>query len=250
MKTANNEYIVTNKKAYEQIRSFKENTVKKVFNFAYEMSYGQGEHRVHRNGGDFKRKNGEIFINTFQGKLAELAIYNEFFNLNKEVFNSLSEPDFNIYGLGKWDDIDLSLGTTTFSIKSTKFYGNLLLLETKDWDDNAEYIPNIKIGETSHYDYIILVRVAEDGESIMKNNGLLYSNEVDKERLFSIINEYEWGYDIPGYITHDDFRNIIKNKQIIPKGALLNAKTTMDAENYYEETGKLKDFFELVKKLK
>ncbi|MDX4069244.1 hypothetical protein [Aliarcobacter skirrowii] len=250
MKIENNEFTVTNKKAYIEIRAFKENTVKKVFDFAYEMSYGQGEHRKHRSGGDIIRKNGEIFINTFQGKLAELAIYNEFFNLNKEVFNRLSQPDFDVYGLGKWDDMDLSLGKTIFSIKSTKYYGNLLLLETKDWDENAQYIPNLKIGETSHYDYIILVRVAEDGESIMKSNGLLYSNEVDKERLFNIIKEYQWGYDIPGYITHNDLINIIRNKQIIPKGALLNVKTTMDAENYYEETGKLKDFFELVKKLK
>jgi hypothetical protein len=36
----------------------------------------------------------------------------------------------------------------------------------------------------------------------------------------------------------------------LSKGVLLNSKTTMDAENYYEETGKLKDFFELVKKIK
>ena len=34
-------------------------TVKKVFDFAYEMSYGTGEHRNHRSGGDLKRKNGE-----------------------------------------------------------------------------------------------------------------------------------------------------------------------------------------------
>ena len=250
MKIENNEFIVNNKRAYKEIRTFKENTVEKVFDFAYEMSYGQGEHRVHRSGGNLQRKNGEIFINTFQGKLAELAIYNEFFNLNKEVFNKLSQPDFDVYGLGKWDDMDLSLGKTIFSIKSTKYYGNLLLLETKDWDENAQYIPNLKIGETSHYDYIILVRVAEDGEAIMKSNGLLHSNEVDRERLFNIINDYKWGYDIPGYIAHDDFINIIKNKQIIPKGVLLNSKTTMDAENYYEETGKLKDFFELVKKIK
>ncbi|MFA7021259.1 hypothetical protein [Aliarcobacter sp.] len=250
MKIENNEFTVTNKKIYEEIRNFKENTVQKVFDFAYEMSYGQGEHRNYRSGGDLKRKNGQIFTNTFQGKLAELAVYNEIFDLNKEAFSQLSKPDFNIYGLGKWDDFDLSLGKTTFSIKSTKFYGNLLLLETKDWDTNAQYIPNLKKIETSHYDYIILVRIAEDIESVMKQNGLLYSNEVDKERLFNIINEYKWGYDIPGYITHNDFVNIIKNEQIIPKRALLNSKTTMDAENYYEETGKLKDFFELVKKLK
>jgi hypothetical protein len=249
MKIENNNYIVTNKKPYNSIRNFKENTIKRVFDFAYEMSYGQGEHRNHRSGGNHNRKNGEIFINTFQGKLSELAVYNEFFLLNNEVFNNLSKPDFEVYGLGEWDDSDMSLGVTSFSIKSTKYYGNLLLLETKDWDNNAQYIPNLKIGETSHYNYIILVRLGEDGEYIMKSNGLLYSNEVDKEKLFSLIIPYKWSYDIPGYITNSDLKNIIRNKQIIPKDALLNGKTKMDAENYYEETGNLKDFFDLVKKL-
>ncbi|MFX4232762.1 hypothetical protein ACOL24_02770 [Aliarcobacter butzleri] len=250
MKIENNIYTVTNKKKFEAIRNFKENTVMKVFDFAYEMSYGQGEHRDHRSGGNINRKNGQIFINTFQGKLAELAIYNEFFNLSKELFNRLSKPDLDVYGLGKWDDTDLSLGVTKFSIKSTKSYGNLLLLETNDWDNNAQYKPNLQIGETSHYDYIILVRIAEDGEAIMKNNGLLYSNEVDRNRLLNIINEYIWKYDIPGYLTNSDLKNIIRNRQIIPKGALLNGKILMDAENYYEETGNLRDFFNLVKNFK
>lgn len=61
------------------------------------MSYGTGEHR---NGGELNRKNGEIFINTFQGKLAELAVYNEIYKLSNDVYKKLSIPDFNIFGLG------------------------------------------------------------------------------------------------------------------------------------------------------
>ena len=37
--------------------------------------------------------------------------------------------------------------------------------------------------------------------------------------------------------------NIIRNEQIIPQGALLNGSTTMDAENYYIETGSMTSFF-------
>lgn len=239
------EFYIENKKDFERNNSFRKDTVKKVFDFAYEMSYGTGEHR---NGGELNRKNGEIFINTFQGKLAELAVYNEIYKLSNDVYKKLSIPDFNIFGLGKWDDVDISLGDLKFAIKSTKFYGNLLLLETKDWDRNGQYIPNVKINK-SHYDYIVLVRIAEDGTNIMRLNGLLYGNEVNREHLYELISSEVWFYDIPGYISNEDLVHIIKKKQIIPRGYKLNGKISMDTDKYYEETGKLKDFFELVKSL-
>lgn len=244
----NKEFYIENKKEFERKNSFRKDTVKKVFDFAYEMSYGKGEHRNYRSGGSHKRQNGEIFINTFQGKLAELAVYNEIYKLNNNAYNKLSAPDFDIFGLGKWDDVDISLDNLKFAIKSTKFYGNLLLLETKDWDKNGQYIPNIEINK-SHYDYIVLVRIAEDGEKIMKSNGLLYSNEVNREYLYELISSEIWSYDIPGYISNENLVSIIKKKQVIPKGYKLNGKISMDADNYYEESGKLKDFSELVKEL-
>ena len=39
--------------------------------------------------------------------------------------------------------------------------------------------------------------------------------------------------DIPGYITYSFLKQKIQEKQILPKGAILNARTKMDAENYY-----------------
>lgn len=48
----------------------------------------------------------------------------------------------------------------------------ILLLETKDWDRNGQYIPNVKINK-SHYDYIVLVRIAEDGTNIMEIEWLI-----------------------------------------------------------------------------
>lgn len=41
------------------------------------------------------------------------------------------------------------------------------------------------------------------------------------------------GFDIPGFITNDDLKYLIKNKYIINRGDLLNGKTKMDANNYY-----------------
>lgn len=96
------------------------------------MSFGgNGEHRNHRTGGTHQRKKGEIFANAFQGKLAECAIYNQFYN---EL--DITEPDFETYGLGEWDDADFYINDFKISIKSTKSFGNLLLLETRDWNRN------------------------------------------------------------------------------------------------------------------
>ena len=75
--------------------------------------------------------------------------------------------------------VPLSVVHIVQSRKSTKSYGDLLLLETKDWNDDGEYIPNKDKGNF-RYDYTILVRFSPDGEAIMKNkNGcreLLFSN--------------------------------------------------------------------------
>lgn len=237
-----NNYFITSSREYKKISSFKKETVEKAFNFAYDMTFGKtGEHRDHRSGGSVKRKNGEIFINTFQGKLAELAVYNICFKNKIEI----SAPDFDVYGLGKWDDSDFKYKSKEISVKSTAFFGNLILLETKDWNINAEYLPNNKV-----YDFHILVRLNPDGKKLMTSNKLMYSNEIDKEKLQDIIVNEDWNFDIPGYISSKDLKEIIKNKYILPKSALLNGRTAMDAENYYVQAGDLKDINELFEELK
>ena len=241
-----NQYFITNKKKFRKGQIFKENTIKKVFEFAYAMTFGDGEHRDHRTGGSIRRKKGQIFINTFQGKLSELAIYNVFAKNNKITYQKLSPPDFEIYGLGEWDDSDIILDEIKISVKSTKFYGNLLLLETKDWTKNGEYIPNLKLDKNSIYDYFVLVRISPDGEKLMSSNKLLYSNQIDKTTLLNIILAKKWEYDIVGYITNDDLKYIIKNNFILPKNSLLNGKIKMDAENYYVQSGDMKDFESLI----
>lgn len=47
----------TKKKPYMIFGEFKDTTVKKVFDFAWEMTFGNiGEHRNYRSGGSIKRK--------------------------------------------------------------------------------------------------------------------------------------------------------------------------------------------------
>lgn len=246
LKQTNNSFQLTKTRPFNPTRAFSQNTINTVFKFAYAMTFGEGEHRDHRTGGSLNRKKGQIFINTFQGKLSELAIYNFIYQLNRKAYDKLSEPDFDVYGLGNWDDSDISLENIKFSVKSTKYYGNLLLLETQDWNSNAEYIPNLKSNKNFQYDYFILVRIKPDSENIMKSHRLLYANDIDKEKLENIIHQQIWEYDIAGYISNEDLKALIKNGFTLPKGSLLNGKVQMDAENYYIQSGDMKNFEQLV----
>ena len=152
-----NSYFITEKVLFEPLGRFGAETIEAVFKFAYDMSFGKGgEHRDHRSGGQHHRKNGEIFANAFQGKLAECAVY----LLLKDKFN-ISEPDFETYELGEWDNADFYLDNYKISVKSTKSFGNLLLLETKDWNANGVYLHS-----EESYDFTFLVRMEPFCEDI------------------------------------------------------------------------------------
>jgi len=251
LRQENNSYYVEYKKNFRFNPPLKEKTINKVFDFAYSMTFGKdGEHRNHRTGGILGRRKGQIFINTFQGKLSELAVYNTIHALNHNAYNKLSAPDFNVYGLGEWDDSDITLENLKFSIKSTKHYGNLLLLEQRDWSINGEYLPNANSNKDSLYDFFVLVRIKPDGEKLMKDNQLLYSDDdINKNCLQDIIKKEKWGYDVPGYITRCDLKKIISNKLVLPQKALLNGKIPMDATNYYIQSGDMRDFEALISSL-
>jgi hypothetical protein len=236
---------INQKKEFNPLGTFKEQTIRKTLDFAYEMSFGDGgEHRNHRSGGTHVRKNGEIFANTFQGKLSEFAVYNQ---LYKDFV--LEKPDLSTYGLGKWDDWDFVINGMKASIKSTKSFGNLLLLETKDWNDSAEYIPNLEKG-TASYDIFILVRIEPYCEDLLKKIRALYSQTQSKRSLESLILSEKWKYDIPGFVTREEVKYAISNKHIIQQGQMLNGKTRMDADNYYIQSGDMLPIKDIKKVLK
>lgn len=123
------------------------------------MSFGKGgQHRDHRSGGSIHRKNGEIFTNTFQGKLAEFIFYYYYMDNYK---NYISPPDLEREDLGKWDIVDFTTEKNNerkkVAIKSTKHFSNLLLLETKDWDAKGVY----RYNEDCIYDGIVLIRLED-----------------------------------------------------------------------------------------
>lgn len=245
LKQDGNSYFTTRKVPYKKVRELKDETIERVFDFAYTMAFDE-KHRKTRSGGKIKRKNGEIFANTFQGKLAECAAVNFFYKYDHAI-----QIDFDTYDLGIWDKVDLTVCKKEVAVKSTKHFGQLLLLETKDWNGSGEYIPNIGTPNSS-YDFIVLVRIDPSCEDIMKANRLLYKDNIEKTILKNLIKKQKWSYDYVGYITNGDLKQIINDKHVVPQGALLNGKTPMDAENYYVQAGdmrKLSDFDKIFKRL-
>nr|DAD64671.1 MAG TPA: hypothetical protein [Caudoviricetes sp.] len=237
-----NAYYINSRVPFSSLGTLNPDLVETVFDFAYQMTFGQsGEHRAHRTGGTHQRRNGEIFANTFQGKLAEYAL---FFVLTDNDIN-VSEPDLGIFGLGEWDSVDLIIGNALVSIKSTKSFGNLLLLEEHDWDEQANYLPN------GHgYDYTFLIRMNPFCEDVMRKNRFLYSDSINGATLKQIIMAKSWTFDIPGYVTREDLIQIINGEYIIPCGSMLNGKTRMDATNYYIQSGDLRDLNSFIRERK
>lgn len=235
---AGNNYNVDNRVRYNGIE-INNDYIQEAFDFAWDMSFGRrGMHRDHRAGGRHKRKNGEIFVNTFQGKLSEFAIYQEFTRNRLDI----NYPDLDVNPLGQWDNYDFMVNNNSISIKSTKSFGNLLLLECEDWDVNGRYIPNMNNNGNESYDYFILVRISSNIENSLKKERLFYSNDCDYNTLQQLVFNDDLSFDIPGYLTIDRFVNDINNgNNIIHQGNILNGRTTMDADNYYYESGELQD---------
>lgn len=242
MDTCGSVYKINSKKPFCNDGTLKEEDVLASFEFAMAMTYeNKGEHRNHRSGGTYERREREIFIDTLQGKMAEFAIYNELskFNIN------IPFPDLNTYGLGRWDHCDFIVDGKKFAVKSTKHYGNLLLLETKDYDSNGCYIPNMNEQCDGDWDIFVLVRMkpyCEEVYSIIPKG----SRGITKDNLKNIVINNRWNYDVPGFISKNDLLYLMKNDFIIPKGSMLNGKISMDADNYYVQAGDLRSFSELI----
>lgn len=240
-------FYVSNPKSFEG-SPISENYIRKVVLFAYEMCFGSGHHRNCRTGGQYDRKNGEKFCNTFQGKLVELVLYNYFKSLNLKI----KEPDFQIYGKGVWDDADLELEGKKINVKSISFQSNLLLLEIKDWNDQGQYLPNLSLHNecTAQYDYFILGRIKPDIKKLFASKKYLYTNEITQINIENLIFAQNWSFDIAGYCSHQDFLEVIKNNDTIPQNAILNHYTKMDAGNYYIQSGDLNPIHNLIEILK
>lgn len=232
MKKSGNNFYITHKQPFVPYGGFKSQTIKEVFRFAHKMTFGQqGEHRQFRSGGSHLRSEIEIYENAFQGKLSEFAFANFLYKSTGDVI----KPDLTTYELGIWEDTDVEYNNTSIAVKSTKHFGNLMLLECSDWSHNGEYTNAIDGKKT--YDAIVLVRIYPDigGQIEYFDN-----NEINWKQTQRRLESTAWKYDLPGYISSEDLKFLIAHEFKIPKGAFLNARIRMDADNYYVQAGQMK----------
>jgi hypothetical protein len=234
-------YTVTGKKPFKPIGQIRPSTIETVLKFAFDMTYGsKGQHRDHRSGGTAKRSNAQIMSDTFQGKLSEFALANVLYKLEGFV-----PPDTSTYDLGEWESADFRVGNHLFSVKSTKYFGNLLLLEKGDWDLNGRYVPTGE--EPKSYTHIVLVRISPDIEELIRPRSSKTASVY--EELLQALLAHKWEYEITGYITSADLKEVMGLGHEIPKGALLNGKVLMDAANFYVQASDLRSVGELKKSL-
>jgi len=208
----------------------------KVIQFAYDMAFGNNA-RAARGQGGYTRKNGEIFCNQFQGKLAEVIVYE--YLTNKGI--NCTQPDFKCYPKGKWDNFDLKVNNNKvneklLSIKSSTDKANLLLLETSDYDTQGRYLHTQNGVAPKAYDFHILVRISPDIKKQRLPNVKYKIKDLYSFKLVDIknlINGINWEYDIPGWIDNSTFIQAISQSNIIHQGDLLGTTTLMDVDNYF-----------------
>lgn len=217
--------------------------VENVFSFAVDMaSRIKGEHRDHRSGGTYFRKAMEVFIDTFQGKIAEFGVYKFF----KERGLDVTEPDTERMPLGEWDSVDIVVNGYKLCVKSAAFFSNSLLLEVRDWDGEGRYKPNIE-KDGGEYDFFLFCRVKPNLKEIIPKSKIGQNHK--KSVLLELLQKENWEVNLPGYISRDDFIFLIRNKFIIYKDDILGEKTVMDADNYYCQSGDLHPIEQLVKEV-
>ena len=237
-----NNRTITRKVSFANTELVSKSISEKCFSFAYNMTFGEvGEHRIHRTGGLHSRKRGEIFANAYNGKMAEFVVYEQL----KDSCDII-EPDISQWKIGTWDETDLVANDKKISIKSMKYFSNLLLLEKKDWNSDGGYIPN----QGTTCDFHVVVRIHNDAETIMKKYRLLYSNDdLSYEDLWEKFISEVFTCDIPGYITNNELTYLIKNDFLIYQGNTLNVRTNIDADNYYCQLGDIHRSINDLKKL-
>ncbi|MEN2465624.1 hypothetical protein [Ornithinibacillus sp. JPR2-1] len=226
-------YKFTKPYYFKKIGTVKYEYVILSFAFAYGMAFSdEGHHRRNRTGGGHERSNVEVFSNTFLGKLGEFAVYQYF----KSFGIFMPFPDITIAGENEWDDYDFEYNSQKIGVKTTKSFGNLLLLETGDWNNNAQYIPNLNKGK-SDYNHFLFVRVKYDVESRLRKRDLLKEATIQPELLEKELSDFSYEFDL-SYIPIDFIRQVINDSKTVVKGNYLNnTYTELDADNYYIQSG-------------
>ncbi|BDD08717.1 hypothetical protein FUAX_11490 [Fulvitalea axinellae] len=233
-------FFINRKKTFQGI-PVPDELLKRSLRFAFDMTYGQkGQHRPNRSGGDIQRDDWILFANTFQGKLAEFCLQSQLAGAGADI----PEPDTETWALGQWDRYDLISDGKKINVKSAAYFSNLLLLEKHDWNDKAEYLPNME-DDPMFYDYFALVRIKPDIKTLFRKQRPKAGQIVTEKFIWPIVKNEIWQYDIPGQLPREAVAHCIQNQKL-PKNALLNGRIRMDASNYYIQAGDFRNIHEII----
>ena len=182
--------------------------VYRIFDFAYESVKNQNIKP------DFQgaRKDIDIFVNLFQGKIAELAVLLE---LKKEGFPvSTNQLDLTLRGRGNWDNGDIILknkyGQDVYiDVKSIKGNSSNLLIETCRFNKDGSLSYENCDGTKHYLDAYALVRV-----DFSKNLFSYDFSKIEKETFFE---DLEIRTTFIGSITLKDFW---EKKKFVPRGTI------------------------------
>ena len=199
---------------------------KNVFLFAYEMILGKGYHRNNRSGGSFKRNVNILLTNVIEGKLGEVCVYREFLKNGIDI----GYPDMSVMGVNKWDNSDINYKNIKMSVKTSKSYARMMLLEENDYliskyNNKVLYRPNKDV-----VDVFIFVRIKSTIIQVLEKMGDI---SCDDNYIRTVYKKSVIRFDQPCYVNNKDISNVIEHNMILPRGVFLNGKTRVDANNYY-----------------
>ena len=203
------------------------------FEYAFSIA-NEDKQREYRSGGLARRNKLQIFWDAFRGKVAEC---------HAKVFYEhrgcrVRDIDFDIYDRGVWDRYDLIINDKIVSIKSSKHFSQLLMLETEDWKD-GKYSGDV-YDEDYTPDYFMFIRTRIDVPKELERG-----DNLNKERLWQVIQRLDITAEISGLLPFVHFIDqVIKYKYVIRQNEIFKASlksrgVRMDADNYYVKISEL-----------
>lgn len=201
-------------------------TSNKLIEHIYDFSMNMVHNEFFKPDIQGNRKELDIFINAFQGKIAEAACICIFQKYNYDI--SMKDLDLNIYPRGQWDIGDIILkdenkNDVYFDVKSIKENSNFLLLETSRFNEDGSLSYKNSDGSSHKLDAYCLVKVGFN-KDLYKDNPLNLSKEEFLSNL-SVRTTYI------GSITLDDFW---KYKRLVPRGIFCNGRNFTNVWNGVE----------------
>lgn len=227
-----------------------------------------GHQRAHRSGGTLIRSKNEMFKNILIGKIAESVAK----LVMEETGKKVSDVDYSVTGVGKWDSGDLILyledgRVWRVSVKATKSYGQFFMLEVKDWDERGCYLQSeatperraelyakaegldgifrpdrLTIAEKEEiglYDMHVAVRVdskfCEAAERAFRRLG----PEADFETIWNEIRDLDCGCEVAGCLYRAELETVIRSGNVVRKGWVIGKSQPLDADNYYVHLAEL-----------